>query len=148
MGRKRLFTDREKWCNKCEKWLPLGAFGENKRTASGRSYYCRTCHNTYCGTFWTKVNAYDAFLEREYHMKQGDYLELWRKQDKKCGVCGIPLVLYNRKTTVDFRENQVWGLLCVNCQKGITILNGSVQQAANYLKDRTFKNEAATANPA
>ena len=139
MGRKRLFDDKLKWCNKCEKWLPLGAFGENKRTASGRSYYCRTCHNTYYGTFWTKVNAYDAFLEREYHLKAGEYLELWRHQDKKCPVCDSPIILYNRKTVVDFRGGKVRGLLCVDCQKGIEALGANVVRAAEYMK-----NEAAT----
>jgi len=147
MGRKRLFNDELKWCNKCEKWLPLGAFGDNKRTASGKSYYCRTCHNTYCGTFWTKVQTYDAFLAREYHMQQGDYLTLWRAQDKKCAVCSIPLVLYNRKTVVDFRENRVWGLLCVNCQKGIEALGPNVEQAAKYVKNEAATTPASAAAP-
>jgi len=119
VGRKRLFNDKEKWCAKCEKWLILDAFGKNKRTVSGRSHYCRTCHNTYCSTFWTKVHAYDALLEREYHMRPGDYLDLWRKQDKKCPICDMALVLYNRKTVVDYRDGQVKGLLCADCTEGL-----------------------------
>jgi hypothetical protein len=137
VGRKRLFNEHSKWCNKCEKWLPLDAFGENKRTASGRSYYCRTCHNTYCGTFWTKVHTYDAFLEREYLMKPGQYLELWRHQDKKCPICDLALVLYNRKTLVDFRDGRVWGLLCADCMEGLKSLKISPEllaKAIQYLK--------------
>jgi len=137
VGRKRLFNDKTKWCRKCEKWLVLSAFGLNKRTASGRSYYCRTCHNTYCGTFWTKVHTYDAFLEREYHMHPGQYLDLWRAQDKKCPICDLALVLYNRKTLVDFRDGRVHGLLCADCMEGLKKLKISPEllaKAIQYLK--------------
>lgn len=137
MGRKRLFNDKEKWCNKCSKWLPLDAFGENKRTASGKSHYCKTCHNAYCGTFWTKVKTYDAFLLVNYNMQPGEYLEMWRHQDKKCPICSIALVLYNRRTIVDFRDGKVRGLLCAGCVDGLKKLGASVvvlSKAVEYLK--------------
>ncbi len=143
MGRKRLFDSEKKWCAKCEKWLILDAFGHNKRTVSGRSHYCKTCHNTYCKTFWTKVHAYDAFLEREYHMQPGDYLELWRKQDKKCAVCDTALVLYNRKTVVDFRDGQARGLLCANCAEGLRRLTFSAEMLAKAI--RYLEGEAPSA---
>src|SRR5271170_4204682 len=49
MGRKRLFDDQNKWCNKCSQRLPLDAFGFNCRTASGRQDYCISCHSKYSG---------------------------------------------------------------------------------------------------
>jgi hypothetical protein len=117
-GRKRLFNDKEKWCNKCEKWLPLDAFGENKRTASGKQDYCKTCHNSYGGTFWGKVQAYDALLAAKYNMKPNDYLELWRSQNKQCAICGAALALYNRGTHLHV-FGQVKKLLCTSCDKGL-----------------------------
>lgn len=118
MGRKRLFNDREKWCNKCGKWLPLDAFGENRRTASGRQDYCKTCHNAYTGSFWAKVAAYEQHLAQKWRMTPGEYLELWRSQDKKCLICSASLTLYHRDTHI-----HVFGvqkrLLCTTCNKGM-----------------------------
>lgn len=118
MGRKRLFTSTEKWCNKCQKWLPLDAFGENKRTASGRQDYCKTCHNAYTGSFWAKVAAYEQLLAQKWRMTPGDYLDLWRSQEKKCVICGASLTLYHRDTHV-----HVFGyskrLLCTTCNRGM-----------------------------
>jgi hypothetical protein len=118
MGRKRLFNDKEKWCNKCSKWLPLDAFGENRRTASGRQDYCKTCHNAYTGSFWAKVAAYEQHLEQKWRMTPNDYLELWRVQDKKCLICDSALTLYHRDTHVHVFGDQK-RLLCTTCNKGM-----------------------------
>ena len=118
MGRKRLFNDKEKWCNKCSKWLPLDAFGENRRTASGRQDYCKTCHNAYTGSFWAKVAAYEQHLEQKWRMTPNDYLELWRVQDKKCLICDAALTLYHRDTHVHVFGDQK-RLLCTTCNKGM-----------------------------
>lgn len=118
MGRKRLFNEKEKWCNKCQKWLPLDAFGENKRTASGRQDYCKTCHNAYTGSFWAKVAAYEQLLEQKWRMSPNDYLELWRLQDKKCIICGAALTLYHRDTHIHVFGYQK-RLLCTTCNRGM-----------------------------
>ncbi len=118
MGRKRLFDDKSKWCNKCQKTLPLDAFGENRRTASGRQDYCKTCHNAYTGSFWAKVAAYEQHLEKKWRMTPGDYLELWRSQDKKCIICGASLTLYHRDTHVHAFGYQKL-LLCTSCNRGM-----------------------------
>ncbi len=118
MGRKRLFNDKEKWCNKCKKWLPLDAFGENKRTASGKSHYCKTCHSAYCGTFWTKIAGYEHFLMQKYQMTPNDYLELWRIQGQKCGICESSLVLYHRGTHIHI-FGSTKRLLCTACDRGM-----------------------------
>lgn len=134
MGRKRLFDDKKKWCNKCKDWLPLGAFGDNKRTTSGKSHYCKTCHNAYCGTFWTKVSAYERMLA-DVGMSAGDYLEQWRKQNKMCAICEASLVLYHRSTQVHARR-----LLCVDCAQGLGLFKGSaalLAKASEYCNDLT-----------
>lgn len=118
MGRKRLFNDKEKWCNKCQKWLILDAFGENKRTASGRQDYCKTCHNAYTGSFWAKVAAYEQLLEQKWRMSPNDYLDLWRVQDKKCIICAAALTLYHRDTHIHVFGYQK-RLLCTTCNRGM-----------------------------
>lgn len=135
MGRKRLFNDKEKWCNKCTKWLPLDAFGENKRTASGKSHYCKTCHNTYCGTFWTKVKSYERLLEAKFRMTPGEYLDLWRSQNKLCAICDHSLVLYHRETHVHV-FGEVKRLLCGECDKGMEFFRddaGLLEKAAQLM---------------
>jgi hypothetical protein len=39
----RKFTDTEKWCPRCESWLPYASFGPNSHTASGLRVYCLQC---------------------------------------------------------------------------------------------------------
>jgi hypothetical protein len=120
MGRKRLFDPvaRTKYCNKCVKVLPYDAFGENKRTASGRQDYCKTCHNAYTGSFWAKVAAYEQLLAQKWRMTPGDYLDLWRVQEKKCIICGASLTLYHRDTHVHVFGYQK-RLLCTSCNRGM-----------------------------
>ena len=154
MGRKRLFNDKEKWCNKCQKWLPLDAFGENKRTASGRQDYCKTCHNAYTGSFWAKVAAYEQLLAQKWRMTPGDYLDLWRVQDKKCIICGAALTLYHRDTHVHVFGYQK-RLLCTTCNKGMecfrddpSLLVKALEQIDKSAKEpEQGKNDNQSQNP-
>jgi hypothetical protein len=36
-------SDTEFWCNRCKSYLPPEAFYKNKRSATGLTYYCKTC---------------------------------------------------------------------------------------------------------
>lgn len=147
MGRKRLFNEKEKWCNKCAKWLPLDAFGENRRTASGRQDYCKTCHNAYTGSFWAKVAAFEQLLEQKWRMSPNDYLELWRVQDKKCLICAAALTLYHRDTHV-----HVFGfqkrLLCTTCNKGMECFKDDPSLLAKALEQLNEVAKGAGDKPA
>ena len=132
------FTDKEKWCNRCKKWLPLGDFGGNKNTASGKAYYCKGCHNSYCRGFWTNVQAYEHILMRDFGLTPTAYLTFWREQNHGCAICGSELTLYNRGTQVDYdpATKKVRGLLCANCHEGLgkfKNLVGLIRKAAQYL---------------
>jgi hypothetical protein len=119
MGRRRLFNDKEKWCNKCSKWLPLDAFGDNRRTASGKQDYCKTCHSAYGDGFWGKVETINKTLAEKFGMQPGDYLEQWKSQNKQCAVCSGVLILYQRDTHVHIVGPKKM-LLCANCDAGLT----------------------------
>ena len=80
--------------------------------------YCKTCHNAYTGSFWAKVAAFEQLLEQKWRMLPGDYLELWRLQDKKCLICGAALTLYHRDTHVHVFGYQK-RLLCTTCNRGM-----------------------------
>lgn len=60
MGRKRWFTDTEKRCAKCKKWLPYENFGTNKASVSGYSFRCLDCQNEYARTWSTTSRRRDA----------------------------------------------------------------------------------------
>jgi hypothetical protein len=138
MGRKRLFNDKEKWCNKCKKFLPLGAFGDNRRNVSGKQDYCKTCHSPYSDTFWGKVKSIDKTLKEKFNMEPGDYLNQWRAQDKKCAVCQDALILYQRDTHVHVvKETKL--LLCAKCDVGLSAFRDDLsllEKAAKLLGPR------------
>ena len=146
MGRKRLFNDKEKWCNKCEKWLPLDAFAENKRTASGRQDYCRTCHGSYSDVFWGKIAVVEKMLLEKHNMQPGEYLETWKHQNKKCPLCHTALVLYQRDTHVHV-IGIVKVLLCAKCDVGLTSFsdNADILQRAYELLSCVSKPGTVTA---
>jgi hypothetical protein len=122
MSRKRLFDDKKKWCNRCKKWLILGAFGVNRRTASGKQDYCKTCHGAFFKIpWWKRVKAIDAMLLEKFHMMPGEYLEQWRHQDYQCATCRAALILYQRDTHVHVMGG-VKLLVCSECDKGLTAL--------------------------
>jgi hypothetical protein len=121
MGRKRLFNDKKKWCNRCQKWLILDAFGANKRTASGKQDYCKTCHGTFFGSWMDKVKAIDAMLLEKFHIQAGEYLTQWHLQDFQCATCGAALILYQRDTHVHVMGGAKL-LVCSECDKGLTAL--------------------------
>lgn len=129
---------RRKWCNKCKAWLPFDSFGENRRSASGRAYYCKPCHNGYCRLFWNSVKAYEYRLARDFGLTPHAYILLWRSQGGACAVCRRELTLYNRLTVVDFdaARRRVRGLLCSDCKAGVDRLGGdpaALLRAAQYL---------------
>lgn len=137
MGRKRLFNSFEKWCNKCRSWRPLDAFGENRRTASGKQDYCKTCHGAYSDTFWGKVATIDKTLKEKFGMEPGEYLEQWKVQEKKCLICETALILYQRDTHVHIIGAKKV-LLCAKCDAGLTSFADDVstlQRAHALLSD-------------
>jgi hypothetical protein len=70
-------------------------------------------------------------------MSPGDYLELWRSQDKKCAICSAALTLYHRDTHV-----HVFGyakrLLCTTCKRGMECFRDDptlLVKALEHIKD-------------
>jgi hypothetical protein len=136
MGRKRLFTDREKWCNRCRGWLSLDAFGTNRRNASGKQDYCKTCHGSGTTTWWEKVASIDKLLLTKFQMQPGEYLDQWRHQERRCVACKAALILYQRDTRVH-ALGQRRLLLCADCDKGLTAFHddiGVLQRVIALLK--------------
>jgi len=139
MGRKRLFNDKEKWCSKCSKWLPLNDFWANSNTLSGRQDYCKTCHDPYID------HSYEKQVLQKRNLSVADYTQLWEVQDRRCAICGLPIVLCTQneqgtKASLDHNHttDQVRGLLCQPCNHGLGSFKDSIpnlERAIAYLKN-------------
>lgn len=45
---------REKWCDCCERRLPISSFARDRRTSDGLSYFCRACREKNAEARWTR----------------------------------------------------------------------------------------------
>jgi len=122
---RRRFTDKEKWCGACERWLPLDDFGLNRSTISGRADSCKVC-------FRNSQTARDNL--RKYNLSPEKRVALEEKQGGKCAIC-----LRVKKLCVDHNHvtGFVRGLLCVSCNVMLGRLNEdftAFERAIRYLK--------------
>lgn len=122
---RRRFTDKDKWCGLCEKWLPLGNFGMNRSTPSGRADSCKACF---------RIAQTQRDHLRKYNLSPEGRAALMEKQDGKCAICRRTTKLcvdHNHKTEF------VRGLLCISCNVMLGRLNEDVtnfERAIQYLE--------------
>ena len=93
--------------------LPLSSVQPERTLAAAECFLSQRTSNAPA-----VVAAYEQLLQQKWRMSPGDYLELWRGQEKKCAICGSSLTLYHRDTHV-----HVFGylkrLLCTTCNRGM-----------------------------
>ena len=129
---RRKFTDKEKWCNHCSKWLLLDDFGPNKCTASGKQDYCKTCVSEY-------FKRVDQRLHRQlckHKMTLDQFQGFLKKQDEKCAICGNP---FSDRPDIDHdhETGEPRGLLCGTCNRGLGQFKDQIsllEKAIVYLK--------------
>jgi len=98
---------------------------DDKRTATGRQL-CGRCNN----------------LKRYYNITFDDYQTLLQKQNYRCAICKTADMKTERTEWFavdhDHDTGKVRGLLCSNCNRGIGLLQDSVEYLTNaieYLND-------------
>ena len=148
MNTTRKFTDKEKWCPKCEKWLPLDDFSKKpSNQPSGRSAYCKPCSSTYNTKIYSqnpnhKAHQRDYMRHYYYGVKAEQFQELWKRQDGRCAACGDPLeVPYIDHDHACCPQQKscgkcIRGLLCRGCNFGLGAFHDSIvrlQGAIDYL---------------
>lgn len=84
------------------------------------------------------------WLKQKYGITQSEYLEIFRKQNGQCAICGVSHLELNRPLCVDHDHvsKKVRGLLCVKCNMGIGDLNDDIlllEKATEYLKHHSQK---------
>ncbi len=119
--KRRRFNDEEKWCPKCEKWLPLNDFGINACRPSGRTDRCRGCSR-------------DGYYENEYDLSPDQRASMSKKQGGGCAICGS-----HSRLCVDHNHEtgKIRGLLCTPCNVMLGRFNDDpekLERAIQYLK--------------
>ena len=85
------------------------------------------------------ITDHASSIKRKYGISLEYYYELEHKQDKSCKICNTHLDKLNISfLAVDHchKTNDVRGLLCINCNRGLGFFNddiGNFKQAINYL---------------
>jgi uncharacterized protein YlaI len=116
---------------------------ENRYPTTG--FICSTCfHNKY--QHWKELHPETYRIsQRRHHLKKygitiEEYDVLFKKQEGKCAICDESKPVRKRDNNLhvdhDHNNNQIRGLLCDNCNKGLGHFKDSVpllQRAVNYL---------------
>lgn len=97
----------------------------------------------YCGQECADIALIEKYLRREYRISYSEYMDMLKRQDEKCVICGgegfkmqdhhkIKLVVDHCHST-----GKVRGMLCHNCNRGLGLFQDNVtllQNAASYLQ--------------
>lgn len=145
----------EKKCPKCAETKPRSEFHKDSRNKDGLYAYCKECNKAKAKA-WTKANPEkareqarrrsaegrnrNAILMRKYGISAARYAEMLAAQGGVCAICGRPEVgrKDHRNLVVDHchTSNQIRGLLCHSCNRGIGLLQDSpeiLKKALTYL---------------
>ena len=141
----RKFNDKEKWCPRCKKWLPLGDFADKPSADSPckKQPYCQTCTGDYNKTkepeYRIRRNAYQRRYIRivKYGLTPEQVKERLEKQQFKCAICEEPITFETCQVDHDHATNRVRRLLCGLCNRGLGNFKDSVkllEAAVRYLR--------------
>lgn len=138
------FTETEKWCSGCEKWLPHSAFNKNKWTKSGLQVYCEACRPGAQAKYYKRPEVrkrLTANLLTYQRAKLGvtveDVQQMWERQNHQCAICKVPITL-KAHLDHDHTTGKVRGLLCPHCNHGLGKFKDSVENllaAIEYLRN-------------
>lgn len=131
-----------KYCPKCEKDLPVGAFADNKTAKHGKSSYCKRCHSTLSSEAYKnkrsepvfKLKRYASKIKRQYGVSLNDYATLLTAQNGQCAICCASS--YPR-AHLDIDHNHdtkvIRGLLCRRCNNAIGLFRDNPKLATTAI---------------
>jgi hypothetical protein len=130
--------DGMKYCASCAEIKALGEFGSNKADPSGRTTYCKPCHNRVMAEIKVKkhgsVRGYH--LERRYGMTEADVAGAVERQGGFCLIC---LHRHSLHVDHDHASGEIRGLLCFRCNGGLGQFKDdpkTMRAAVDYLEGR------------
>lgn len=108
----------QKWCARCQQFLPLDSFAPSGDRVQA---YCGPC---------TQAYNHEYRMVRDYGITTDRYLALVEAQQGRCAICLTKP--RNRKLAVDHdhKSGEVRGLLCTRCNHGLL---GKAHDSASML---------------
>ena len=127
-----------KWCPDCGQVLPISAYGLNAASKTGRTSYCKPCHNSQGRRAKELVGGERTYhLRRRYGITAEDADALLEAQDGLCPICrAAPAVQVDH----DHETGVVRSLLCFNCNGGL----GQFKDDAGLLHLAAFTSSITT----
>ena len=135
-----------KMCPKCDKDLPIGCFGPDKKSKYNLMSHCKQCytntsiarHNRLKGTAHYESIRRAEKLRRKYGITHADYDRMLLEQNGVCAICSGGCSKQQTILDVDHcqRTGKVRGLLCRQCNQLLGCMHDSVidlNNAKNYL---------------
>jgi|SRR6185436_19392781 len=120
----------DKFCPKCEDWLPVDNFSEHASTSDGLRNTCKKCHALH-----------------KYGLNENTYQKLFTNQNGKCAVCEISL--QGKKICIDHDHSCcpgwntcgkcIRGILCYGCNTAEGLLKSDpviISKLLEYVKTR------------
>jgi hypothetical protein len=141
--RENLLKEGSNICHVCEEIKPLSAFYKSNHVNTG---YINTCKNC------KKLNDKNNKLKYSYGIDLDKYNELLQQQNGRCAICKIEFTTHKFQIVVDHNHstNQVKGLLCHTCNRGLGLLKDNIQvlySAIRYLKRVQNKSDELLETP-
>jgi hypothetical protein len=139
-----LLTQKECLC--CQKIKPMAEYGYHKTNKKFKNT-CKQCNNKKAAEY-RKLNRKkyllsqsNSKLKQNYGISMVEYEQKLIEQQHACAICFSTTPGQNniKRFSVDHchKTGKIRGLLCSNCNKGIGLLNDSVElleAAIEYLK--------------
>lgn len=157
-----------KECTKCHRMLAMEDYRNKKRGMFGKNASCRKCEARQAREYrkdkqvkkqlaqyskeYSKRPIYKKVrlktrLKAMYNMTYNEYEEMLKEQNGACAICGNDEIVFDRlgrpqrlSVDHDHKTGKVRGLLCVNCNRGISAFKENeklFENAVKYLKERS-----------
>ena len=116
------------WCPACGTAKPFDDFARNASTRTGRTTYCKPCHNAAGKASKERMGgSRDYHLKRRYGLTSADVEALVEAQGGRCAVCQER---DPQHVDHDHGTGEVRGVLCSCCNQGL----GSLRDRAQLLR--------------
>ena len=128
------------YCPACGQIKPLTDFGRNRGSRSGRTAYCKPCHNAKGKETYTRLygGTREYHLRRRYGITSADVDRMIEAQG---GVCAICQEREPKHVDHDHMTGVVRGVLCFCCNQGLGNFRDRqdvMQAAIDYLERTTW----------
>ena len=110
-----------KYCRGCGETKSKSAFSRQKNLKDGRKHRCKECVKIYRAAHLGIVKYNREKNLARYGLSVQDYNRMFNKQKGCCAICGQHQSELRQALCIDHnhKTNQVRGLLCGNCNRGL-----------------------------